>query len=215
MAIESDDQNADSRLMVRFYSEPVKNEFESIKEGRPIYNDVDMIHISIPGDPTFDSKQVVREDHKARFPRHWAHFQNMHGDDPKLTGTPLTQWALISPSMAEELRALQFKTVESIATASDSQLQSIGMKAGMNAFSFRTRAQNFLKSAQDESIVAQQHEELEKLRQENASIKAETDAKLAQMQEQMAQILAAVGTKPDEEKTTNKLKLPQRVSANV
>ena len=43
-------------------------------------------------------------------------------------------------------------------------------------------------------------EELAKKDEENAKIKAETDAKLALMQEQMAAILAAVG-KPTRKKT--------------
>ena len=50
MAIESDVQNADSRLAVRFHSRPVKNEFLSQQEGRPIFADVDMITIYVPGD---------------------------------------------------------------------------------------------------------------------------------------------------------------------
>lgn len=195
MAIESDDRNADSRLAVRFYSKPMKHEFESAKEGRPIFYDVDMITIYVPGDSTLTVDAEVREDHKQRFPIQWAHYQNRHGDDPKNIGTPITQWPMITPSMAEELRALKFYTVESIASASDLQLQSIGMRAGMNGSVFRQRAQNYLKVAKDESVMSQQTSELERLKAENASLKAETDAKIAAMQEQMSQILAAVGEK--------------------
>lgn len=207
MAIESDDKNADSRLAVRFHSRPVKNEFQSNLEGRPIFNDVDMITIYVPGDNTLTVDAEVREDHKARFPIQWAHYQNKHGDDPRNTGTPVSQWPLVTPAMAEELRAIKFYTVESIAAASDAQLQSVGMKAGMNPHTFRTRAQNYLKVAKDESTLNLQNEELQKLRDENASIRKETDDKLAAMQEQMAQILAAVGTKPEA-----KSKKPQTVT---
>ena len=92
---------------------------------------------------------------------------------------------------------MKFFTVESIAAASDAQLSNLGMKAGMNPLTFRTRAQNYLKVASDESAVSAHEEEIKKLREENASIKAETDAKLEAMQEQMAQILAAVGAKSE------------------
>lgn len=200
MAIESDVTNPDSRLAVRFYSKPLKNEFESAKEGRPIHYDVDMITIYVPGDNTLTVDAEVREDHKQRFPLQWAHYQNKHGDDPRNVGTPVSQWPLITPAMAEDLRALKFYTVESIAAASDSQLQNIGMKAGMNALVFRTRAQNYLKVAKDEASMTAQTDEIAALKAENASIKADTDAKLAAMQEQMAQILAAVGQKTEQKK---------------
>lgn len=203
MGIESDDKSADSRLNVRFESRPVKNDFQSEKEGRPIFEDRDFIIISVPGDNTLTSIAEVRDDHKARFPLHWAHYQNTHGDDPKLVGTPISQWPLVTPAMAEELRYLKFHTVESLATASDAQLQAFGMKVGMSGNMLRSRAQNFLKVAGDESILHRQNEEMTKLREENASIRAETDAKLAAMQEQMAQILAAVGQKEEPKKRGN------------
>jgi hypothetical protein len=197
MGIESDDRNSDSRLNVRFESKPVKNEFQSEKEGRPIFEDRDFIIISVPGDSTLTSIAEVRDDHKARFPLHWAHYQNMHGDDPKLVGTPIKEWPLVTSAMAEELKALKFHTVESLATASDAQLQSFGMRVGMSGTALRSRAQSFLKVSLDESILHKQDEELAKLREENASIRRETDVKLAEMQEQMAQILAAVGAKSE------------------
>ena len=197
MGIESDDKNADSRLAVRFESKPRHNEFRSQQEGRPIYEDVDYITIYVPGDSTLTVVAEVREDHKARFPLQWAHYQNRHSDDPRHIGTPVSQWPLVTPAMAEELRAMKFFTVESVAMASDAQLGTMGMKAGMNPLVFRTRAQNFLKVAADESVLHKQDAEIAKLREENSSIKAETDAKLAAMQEQMAQILAAVGAKPE------------------
>lgn len=203
MGIESDVQNADSRLAVRFHSKPVKNEFASQVEGRPIFMDVDMITIYVPGDSTLTVDAEVRDDHKQRFPIQWAHYKNKHGDDPRNIGTPISEWPLVTPAMAEELRAIKFYTVESIATASDAQLQSLGMKAGMNAFTFRTRAQNYLKIASEEGNLAKQDEEIKTLREENASIKAETDAKIALMQEQMAQLLAATAVKDEPKKRGN------------
>jgi len=213
MAIESDEKNSDSRLNVRFESRPVQNQFQSDLQGRPIFEDRDFIIISIPGDGTLTSVHEVRDDHKARFPLHWAHYKNTHGDDPKLVGTPISQWPLVTPAMAEELRALKFYTVESLATASDSQLQSFGMKVGLSGMTLRTRAQSYLKVAQDESIFHKQDEEMQKLREENANIKAETDAKLAAMQEQMAQILAAVGEKSEGKPKGRPKKTPQPTAA--
>jgi hypothetical protein len=210
MAIESDDYNADSRLNVRFERRAVKNEFLSEKEARPIFEDREFITISVPGDNTLTSVSEVREDHKQRFPLHWAHYQNTQQGDPLAAGTPITEWSLITPAMAEELRYLKFHTVEALATASDAQLQSFGMKVGMSGPALRTRAKNFLKVIDDESALHKQDAELAKLREENASIRAETDAKLASMQEQMAQLLAAV-----EGKTEAKRGRPPKLEAEA
>jgi hypothetical protein len=195
MAIQSDINGADQRLVVQFYRKPMQNEFKTSQEGRPIFDDTEMVKIFIPGDSLSVIDTLVREDHKTRFPIQWAHFMNKHGSDQQISGTPLSQWPLVTPSQAEELKALKFYTVENIAHASDAQLQRIGMLAGMSPHSFRDRAANYLKVAKDEASANQHEEEIRTLRDENAKIKAETDAKLAQMQEQMAAILAAVADK--------------------
>jgi len=76
------------------------------------------------------------------------------------------------------------------------------MAAGMSPHAFRDRAVNFLRVARDEADVTKNEEQIRTLQEENAKIKAETDAKLAQMQEQMATILAAVGEKKPRKKKT-------------
>lgn len=193
MAIQSDIQNADGRLTVVFYKKTLQNSYRTAEEGRPIFDEVDMVKIYTGGDTLNIVDTFVREDHKARFPQQWAHYLNRTGNDPHISGTPIDQWPLVSKAQAEELKALKFFTVENIANASDAQLQRIGMLAGMSAHSFRDRAINYLKVARDEAHANQHEEEINRLREENAKIKAETDAKLAQMQEQMSNILAAVG----------------------
>lgn len=177
--------NPDSRLVVRFYNKPVKNEFKTQQEGRPIFEDVDFVTIFTPGDSTTVIDTPAREDHKTRFPLHWAAYQNAHGGEQKEIGTPLSQWPLLTPSQAEELKALKFFTVESVAGASDASIQRIGMSAGMSPYTFRDRAKNYLRVAYQEAAESQAQAEADKLREENAKLKEETDAKLAQMQEQM------------------------------
>lgn len=184
-----------SRNVAIFYKKAMKNEFKTAEEGRPIFEDRDMVKIYTAGDNLNVIDTYVREDHKEKYPREWANYMNKHGNDPQLVGTPIEQWPLVTQSQAEELKALKFFTVENIASASDQQLQRMGMAAGMSPYAFRDRAVNFLKVSKDESEVTKHEEELRTLKEENAKIKAETDAKLAQMQEQMANILAAVGEK--------------------
>ena len=208
MALPSDENNADSRLQVRFYKRPVQQEAETLALGRPIYKEFDFVHICVAGDTLTEIDTYVLQSHKTRFPIQWANYQNRIGkDDQEVIGTPVAEWPLVSKSQAEELRAMRFYTVEAIAGASDQQLQRMGMAAGMSPYAFRDKAKSFLNLASDSAEtdkrtqeINELKEELAKKAEENAKIKAETDAKLALMQEQMAAILAAVG-KPNRKKT--------------
>jgi hypothetical protein len=195
MAIESDVQGADANLAVRFYKKAVKQDDESIAAGRPIYKDFDFVNIVVPGNGLTEIDTYAREEHKRRFPRQWAHYMNTQGAEANEEGTPIEQWPLVTRAQAEELRGRKFRTVESIAHASDQNIQSIGMIAGMSPHSFRDKARAFLNLASESAEAEKKNAELQALKEENAKIKAETDAKLAQMQEQMSALLAAVAEK--------------------
>jgi len=208
MALPSDEQNADSRLQVRFYKRPVQQEQESLEAGRPIYKEFDFVHICVAGDTLTEIDTYVLPSHKTRFPIQWANYMNRQGaNEPEVIGTPVAEWPLVSKSQAEELRAMKFYTVESIANASDQQLQRLGMAAGMSPFAFRDKARSFLNLATSSAETDKREQEINSLKEELAKkdletvkMKAETDAKLAQMQDQMAAILAAVGEKKPRKK---------------
>jgi len=208
MALPSDERGADARLQVRFYKKSVQQEQESMDAGRPIYKDFDFVHICVAGDTLTEIDTYALQNHKTRFPIQWANYMNRQGAyDEEVVGTPISEWPLVSKSQAEELRAMKFQTVESIANASDQQLQRIGMAAGMSPYAFRDKAKAFLNLAttsaetdKREHEINALKEELAKKEQETAKMKQETDAKIALMQEQMASILAAVGEKKPRKK---------------
>jgi len=161
----------------------------------------------IAGDNLTEIDTYAQESHKQRFPKQWLQYQATQDSSNEILGTPVEQWPLITQSQAQELKGVKFMTVESIANASDLQLQRIGMIAGMSPHAFRDKARTFLNLATESAEANKRAEEINALKQElakkdeeNARIKAETDAKLAQMQEQMAAVLAAVskpkGRKP-------------------
>jgi hypothetical protein len=195
MAIDSDTQGADARLAVQFYKKSVKQDIASDEAGRPIFKEFDFVRIMIPGDNLTEIDTYAQDSHKQRFPRQWAHYQNQVANHQDIVGTPLEQWPQITRSQADELRGLKFMTVESIADCSDLQMQRIGMVAGMSPHAFREKAKAFLNLATNSAEEAQREAELQALKEENAKIKAETDAKLAKMQEQMEALLAAVAEK--------------------
>ena len=208
MALPSDENHADSRLQVRFYKRPVQQEHESQEAGRPIFKEFDFVHICVAGDTLTEIDTYVLPSHKTRFPQQWANYMNRQGaNEPAIVGTPVSEWPIVSKSQAEELRALKFHTVEAIAHASDQQLQRMGMAAGMSPYAFRDKAKSFLNLATSSAETDKREQEINSLKEElakkdleTAKMKAETDAKLAQMQDQMAAILAAVGEKKPRKK---------------
>ena len=173
----------------------MKQEDESAAAGRPIFKEFDFVRISVPGDQLTEIDTYANEGHKARFPRQWAHYMNQVAGHEQIIGTPIEEWTIISRSQADELKGIKFYTVESVANASDQQLQRIGMIAGMNPYTFRDKAKAFLNLADQVGETNQREEELAKLRQENAALKMESEAKLAKQQEQIDALMAMMAEK--------------------
>lgn len=196
--LASDDQNPDfvgasnpdNRLTVRFHREAVRNNFKSEQESRPIYDEVDMVTIHVPGDQLTAVTAIVREDHKKRFPQQWAIYQNHVSGDQSLAGkTPLEHWARLSKSQVAELKYMKFLAVEDVANASDAQLQAIGMCGGMTAHAFRDAAQRFLKVSADDTVAAKAEAALQAMKDQNQSMAdqlAATNKAMEQMQAQFA-----------------------------
>lgn len=189
----------DAALSVIFYSKPLKNEFESEQQGRPIFYDADMVKIFLPGDDKNVIDTFARDDHKARFPKQWSHYQNKLSGDGRLAGkTPIDQWPRISPAQAEELRAIKFLAVEDIANASDSQIQALGMIGGMSPHAFRDSARAYLRVAAGEATESKTVAALTAVTEENSALKlqqAEMAQQMAAMQKQLA-ALAQANTAP-------------------
>lgn len=180
---ETDYNNPDSRLNVKFYQKAIQNNFKTALEGRPIMEMADFILIEVPGNQTLTIDTFVSDTDKERFPVQWARYQN-EKIDGDIEGTLLNDWPVLSAATAAELKHFKFYTVEQIANASDAQLNTLGMAAGMAPFTLRDKAKAFLASAKDTALVQQQADEL-----------AKRDEMIARMQAQIAE-LATQANKP-------------------
>ena len=161
MSIDSDVANADSHMFVEFYT------FD-----REPHKDIPFVRIMSPGDKTNIIETFAKDFHKQRFPRQWLHYQ-MQNDGSTFIGTPLSEWATAKPEemsgyQMAELGILKFQTVEQIATASDAQLQRVGM----GSVGLRDRAREFLK-AKNQSATSS---ELEDTKAELEKLKAQVSA---------------------------------------
>lgn len=181
-------RNPDSLLHVRFYERALANNFQSEKQGRPIFDTVVFIEIHTPGNQlNIIDRPKIKQD-EFRFLQQWQHYVATHSDDPAKQGTPLSQWPLLDVAKVEMLRAMKFFTVEQIAYASDEQINHLGMLAGMSPLSFRDRAKAYLEVARDASVVSAREAEL---KDANAKLEAQA-VEMAAMKAQMAQILARI-----------------------
>lgn len=178
MAYETDVNNPDSRLNVRFYQKAVQNNFKTANEGRPIMEMADFILIEVPGNSNLVIDTYAAPEHKDRFPIQWARYQN-EKTDGDIEGTLLHDWPVLNAAVAAELKHFKFYTVEQIASASDAQLNTIGMSAGMSPIALRDKAKAYLSSAKDTAFVQQQAEELSK-----------RDEIIARMEAQIAELAA-------------------------
>ena len=173
------------RCIPVFYTRAVEDKEATLKQGRPMFRDVAYVQILVPGNNKDIMDRAVKEEDKQRWPRQWAAYQN--GQEQVLEGTPLGEWPLMRPAQIAQLNAVNIRTVEQIADASDAAMQGIGMGVtvvvaisegiGMGARELQAKAKAYLASAKDsKGAEALQDEvvtlkaEVERLTAENAEL---------------------------------------------
>lgn len=172
---------------VRFYQKEVQHNFNSEKEGRPIYYMADFVRIEIPGNQYSIIDTFAGENHKKMYPIQWARYQNEKrelGEDMEISGTLLRDWPILTAAQVRELKHYHFYTVEQVANASDDQVGKITMIVGMGGHAFREKAQNYLKRAKDSSILDSQAEELRKRDAEIETLKQQMNALMEKMSDE-------------------------------
>jgi hypothetical protein len=189
---------------IRFETRPVEDREASLKVGRFMTKDVDYIVIvplgsggkeQIEQEYTAWLEQRKRETGRheirtgdsavpmfsSRFPDEWldkiekGYEAWKAGQEIPVEGTPLAQWAVLSPAQRQQLIGMGVQTVEQLAQLPDGGLDSFGI-GGM---SLRQRARAANKGSA----------EMEQLRSENASLKNQIAAimkRLEKMDEKAA-----------------------------
>jgi len=175
----SGNREGDNNLLVKFFNKAMRSEDKSREEGRPIFDEVEYVDIRVAGSKNGHICRPARLDDKSRFPDHYNAFKNRM--EMPVEGTPLTEWAVITRSQAEELAFFNVKTVEQLASMSDGQS---GKFMGMN--SLRQKAKDWVKEAKDNAPSIKMAEEL---RERDDTITALTD-KLAALTDMVDKLTA-------------------------
>ena len=138
-----------SSLVIKFSVEPQENEQASRKAGRPIFDDVEVIEIRVPGDPDIRRSNVT-PDHKRLYPKQYLAFKKGNAQEA-VSGTPLSVWPPMKRSQVEEARHFGVHTVQQLAQISDGNLQHLGP----GWISLRQLARDWEKQANDGAALGQ------------------------------------------------------------
>jgi len=159
------------KMAVFFHTVQRQNNFKTIAENRPIFEEKIFLKKLVPGDSTLVVDRPMRETDIDEYPVEWARFQQKK--EQRVAGTPIDAWAILSDTQKAEFKALHIYTIDQFAQLADSAGNKI---MGFN--DLRDKAKAFIAAAQDLQMFDK--------------IRAETDAKLAQQEEEMAQLRALV-----------------------
>lgn len=155
----------EGRLAVQFRLNPVRDDVESEKQGRPIFKDVEFIKIVVPGDKDNVIDREVYPADRERFRVQYTAWKT-NVKETAVDGTPLEEWTLITRSQVEELKHFNVRTVEQLASVSDGNLKNVGPYQ-----SLKQKAKDFVDKAKGEAPVVKMRSELEAVKSENETLK--------------------------------------------
>jgi hypothetical protein len=177
---EGGEDPGDASLYVKFENRPTRNKSKSIEAGRPIFEDVEFIHIMQPGNKSNIFIQPATAADRQRFPRHYAAFKNRN--EEVVEGTPLEEWPSISRSMCEELKHFHVRTVEQLVGMTDNNASNF---MGIN--NLKQKAEAFLEASKGNAVTEKMSAELE-----------ERDNKIDLLTNQVAELTVLVKSQQDD-----------------
>lgn len=179
---DSQQSEADKKLLVVFYRDTIKNESKSIEAGRPIFDEIDLVKIITPGSRDSFIGDATPE-YQARFPQQWQRYKA--GKDQMMSGTPLNQLPWMTSAQIAEFNAVGCHTIEQLVGMPDSLSQKF-----MGHHQIKQKAQVYLDAAAGMAPTMKLQAELEKRDQQIAHLQSQIDAMLA-VKKQEAQAKAA------------------------
>lgn len=170
------------QISAAFKLHPMPNEARTKKEGRPIFDDIEVCVIRFAGNtkmqgvfpaheaftraPNPETGYVEEVTYAMHFNAQYLQFKN--GDAQSMSGTPLTMLPLVTPGKRLELKALAIHTVETLAGIDGAQLKTLGM----GGRDLKNQAIAYLEQASKLTDATAVHDELEALRAEVAELRA-------------------------------------------
>lgn len=154
----------------------VQNTIKSKTKGRPIYDQVEWVHIYSPGDKNNVPHQKVTDEHRGRWPAYYQAF--VEGRELTTTGTPLEHWPPLNVAQVAEFKAMHIHSIEALATMDDHACE----RYGPGARELQLKAKTYIASASDHAIenklatqLEQKQQEIDALREQINDLAARLD----------------------------------------
>jgi hypothetical protein len=169
-------QDPDASLVVMFKNHAILNEAKTASEGRPIYDDMEIVEVRFPGSRNvsvfpavamshWSSDQYggnqVKVSYAERFAHQYRQFK-MHAAQTK-AGTPLTYAPFLTEARRAELRAQNIYTVEALAGIDGQELKNLGH----NGRDLKNRAEAYILESKEKAAGTQAAAEIEALKARN------------------------------------------------
>lgn len=158
----------DEKLLLRFYTEAVKDEQKSLDEGRYVAREVDFVQICIPGN--LNNMPVLQMDEfgQRRFGRQYDMWKANRAKQEQVTGTPLAAVSWLNRAQVAELNYFNILSLEHLAEASDQACQKI---SGLQ--SLKQKAKAFITASKETAPIEKLQAQIDEL-VANLAIKQQT-----------------------------------------
>lgn len=167
----------------RFYMESIKDMLASEANGRPIFNDVEMVQILMPANRLLSPTHKVTDVDRQRWPEAYRAFRD--GEEMATNGTPLEHWPALSRAQVHEFKGMHIRTVEDVAKMADSAAQQIPF--GMR---FRDAAAAYLDTAAETALTLKLSAENDRMAGDLAGLQRQNEELKAQMNQMWAELQA-------------------------
>jgi len=180
-----DPRDPDAALAVLFRHHPIPNPARSAAEGRPIFDDIEVCDIRMPGSRNYTTQPAQTlwphwiidpysgEQHQItyaqRFPRQYEQFR-AHATQTK-SGTPLDYAPFLTAGRRAELRAQNVYTVEQLAAVDGQELKNLG-PGGREQ---KNLALEYLSGAKDNAKNTMMAAELDAMRAKNMALEQDLE----------------------------------------
>lgn len=173
----------DARIAAIFKTIAVPNQARSVEEGRPIFDDMEVVEIRFAGDASRVSVFPALEfagnvtladgttqamSYAERFPAQYAQFKK--GQSQTKSGTPLEELTFLTQSQRASMKALNIYTAETLADLDGPALKTLGM----DGRSLKDQARAYLDRAAGASETSRLAAENEALRAQLAALQGAT-----------------------------------------
>ena len=179
-------RDPDDANVALFKQHPIPNELRSRAEGRPIFDDMEVVEIRVPGsrdvkvfpatafshwEPDPETGGLKKVSYAERFQRQYQQFKRR--DLQTKSGTPLDYVPFLSEGKRSELRAQNIYTVEALAAIDGQELKNLGS----GGREWKNAAMDYIAEAKSTAPNKQLEAELMALRARNAVLEEDAITK--------------------------------------